>query len=279
MGLDEHILNTLMLDILVMYDPKNVYQQSPDKKIVEFKTEADLLNACTNKFYNKNYIIKGTPHEYNYWIYDKKKIKDRNKIVVAPSSMKAANKVKSELIHMESDQQKFNTLSNSRQTSIYESDTRNEQDTPRIPCSSKIMRKQDEDKVKDVKTAEIETNQYPNITSKEKENTHSSRLVNVEEASKELDRDHLLNQAKHIFKQVRHYTLKEQRWNQKKFIGSLYKENPSSSINVPLEKTNCKKEVFPSFKKVKMKVIQPIMEDKQPSNFTEHDRMDPTNSK
>ena len=55
-----------------MHNPKNAYQQSDTKVIVEYEQEADLFNACEHAVYFNTYKIIGTPRGYPCWIYNKK---------------------------------------------------------------------------------------------------------------------------------------------------------------------------------------------------------------
>ena len=46
------------LEVLTFYDPRNAFKTSLDKIIVEFKTEQNLFDACTNKFYTNKGQLK-----------------------------------------------------------------------------------------------------------------------------------------------------------------------------------------------------------------------------
>src|SRR6266542_5054553 len=61
-----------ILEVLTMHNPKNAYQQSDTKVIVEYEQEADLFNACEHAVYFNSYKIIGTPRGYPCWIYNKK---------------------------------------------------------------------------------------------------------------------------------------------------------------------------------------------------------------
>ncbi|GES94145.1 hypothetical protein GLOIN_2v1485434 [Rhizophagus clarus] len=63
-GFDNTISPATVQETYVAQNSKHVYQQSPDKFILEFSSEHDLFNACAMKVHFNDYHITGSPRNY-----------------------------------------------------------------------------------------------------------------------------------------------------------------------------------------------------------------------
>ncbi|GBB91148.1 hypothetical protein RclHR1_01830007 [Rhizophagus clarus] len=72
---NENITPDIVHEAYIAQNPKHIFCQSDDKYIIEFESEVDLFNACNKTVHFRDYIIRGSPCNYEInWIERKTKL-------------------------------------------------------------------------------------------------------------------------------------------------------------------------------------------------------------